>query len=112
MSLKESFNNTFKFSFSLFVPLFTSAFALSRESTIGSGFALFDGQGTGPGWGGGATLFPGFSPTRPNEVGGEDLRDESMHRMHNAKITIGIMRLRGNWGQFEGSKEHYSGSWI
>lgn len=74
MSLKESFNNTFKFSFSLFVPLFTSAFALSRESTIGSGFALFDGQGTGLDGGGGATLFPGFSPTRPNEVGGgEDL---------------------------------------
>ena len=48
-------------------------------------------------------MFPGFSPTRPNEVGGEDLRNESMHRMHNAKITIGIMRLRGNWGQFEGS---------
>ena len=102
MSLKESFNNTFKFSFSLFVPLFTSAFALSRESTIGSGFALFDGQGTGLD-GGGQPCSQGF-PRR--------FRNESMHRMHNAKITIGIMRLRGNWGQFEGSKEHYIGSWI
>ena len=54
----------------------------------------------------------GFLLPTQMRLGGEDLRNESMHRMHNAKITIGIMRLRGNWGQFEGSKEHYSGSWI
>ena len=112
MSLKESFNNTFKFSFSLFVPLFTSAFALSRESTIGSGFALFDGQGTGLDGGGGQPCSQGFLLPAQMRLGGRRFRNESMHRMHNAKITFGIMRLRGNWGQFEGSKEHYIGSWI
>ena len=73
MSLKESFNNTFKFSFSLFVPLFTSAFALSRESTIGSGFALFDGQGTGLDGGGGQPCSQGFLLPAQMRLGGEKI---------------------------------------